>query len=108
MPEQFVGESIRPISESIDTTGMSRGDPGLPMRFRWRKREYAIVDVLDTWKERLAEGNAQTGKGEKYTRKHWFRIRTDDGTVMSIYFERQFRVRGVTKRWWVYTVEEPD
>ena len=104
MPERFISERIEPDQDSIDTSGMTRGEPGLPQRFRWRDTDYSVAEVLETWKER----GAKHGEGEKYTRKHWYRLRTSDDTIMTIYFERQARSKGgIRTRWWVYTVEEP-
>jgi phosphoribosylglycinamide formyltransferase-1 len=59
--------------------------------------------VLDTWKTTSA---CRHGSGERYVRKHWARIRTADGTVMTLYFERQARSRRELKtRWWLYTID---
>ena len=41
-----------------------------------------------------------------YLRKHWFRIQTEQGPRMTIYFERQARSKQKDKaRWWLYTIE---
>ena len=58
--------------------------------------------MLERWKD---TGPCTSGGGEKYLRKHWFRVRTTDGREMKLYFERQAR-RGSrqTSRWWLYTV----
>ncbi len=106
MSVQFISEPIIPDMESMDTTGASRGEPAFPRRFQWRDREYTVAAVLERWAER----SARHGEGEQYTRKHWYRVRTDDGTVMSIYFERQARTgkagsRPAKTRWWLYGIE---
>ena len=42
---------------------------------------------------------------EHYLRKHWFHVRTDDGSEMKIYFERKARTKGSARaRWWIYTI----
>ena len=100
--EQFIGESIKPVEGTMDAAAMSGGDPGFPGKFTWRRREYAVAEVLEKWKE---AGNSREGPGEQYRRKHWFRIRTVDGTEMKVYFERQARSKSQRKsRWWLYTV----
>ena len=82
---------------------MLRGEPGLPGRFVWREREYAVAGVLEKWKE---TGPCRNGSGERYLRKHWFRIRTATGEEMKIYFDRRPRSRrGAKARWWLYTVQ---
>jgi len=104
MTDQFVSEAIEPVGASFATADMARGEPGLPQRFRWRGREYAVEDVMDQWKE---SGPCHSGANEMYLRKHWYRLRTDDGTVMNIYFQRQAK-RGTkgarSPRWWLYTI----
>jgi hypothetical protein len=103
MTEEFVSEPIGPDIKAFDTARMATGEPGLPKRFTWRDREYEIAEVLEQWKD---SGPCKSGADEKYLRKHWYRIRTTDGTEMKIYFERQPRSKGQAKsRWWVYTVE---
>ena len=47
MGEEFVSELIRPVAGSFDVGGMARGEPGLPSRFMWRDKEYAVAEVLE-------------------------------------------------------------
>jgi len=49
MKEEFVSEAIRPVVGSSDVQGMARGEPGLPRRFVWRDKEYAVDELLETW-----------------------------------------------------------
>ena len=47
-----------------------------------------------------------SGSREQYLRKHWFKIRTEDHQIMTLYFDRQARSVGQQKhRWWLYTLE---
>jgi hypothetical protein len=86
----------------MDTGRMARGEPGLPGRFLWRGQEYVVERVLEQWKE---TSPCTSGSGERYVRKHWYRIRTTSGSEMRIYFERQARsARERKRRWWLYTV----
>lgn len=99
---EFVCERIAPVPGTMDVAGMLRGEPGLPARFVWREREYAVAGVLEKWKE---TGPCRNGSGERYLRKHWFRIRTTTGEEMTIYFDRQPRSRREAKaRWWLHAV----
>ena len=101
VPEQFISEPIVPLTGPADTAAMARGEPGLPSGFTWRNQCYAIVEVLDKWKE---SGPCHHGSGERYLRKHWYKVRTDDDQIMTIYFERQARTAKQRKnRWWLYT-----
>ena len=69
MAEQFIGEAIQPVAETIDAARMSRGEPGLPRQFQWRSQTIRIARVLKTWRE---TGPCHHGSGEAYVRKHWF------------------------------------
>ena len=105
MGEEFVSESIQPVAGTFDAAGMTRGEPGVPGRFVWREQEYAIADVLEAWKE---TGPCKSGGPEQYLRKHWFKVRTDEGLEMTVYFERQARTKRQSKqRWWLYTINRP-
>jgi phosphoribosylglycinamide formyltransferase-1 len=84
---------------------MSAGEPGLPARFLWRGQEYRVAAVLEKWK---TTGPCRHGSGEQYVRRHWFRIVTDDGRQMEIYFDRQPRSRQKNQRWWLAAVWERD
>ncbi len=103
MAEEFVSEAIKPVAGTFDTSGMTRGEPGLPQRFVWRDKEYGVAAVLQVWKE---DGACHHGSGEMYLRKHWYKIATVQGPQMTLYFERQARSKRENKaRWWLYTVD---
>ncbi len=101
--EQFVSEPIKPVQGTFDPAGMTRGEPGLPKQFAWRDKEYTVTEVLEVWKE---DGPCKSGSSEMYLRKHWFRVATEEGPEMTLYFERQPRSKSQGKtRWWLYTVK---
>ena len=105
MSDEFVSERIVPAAGTFDAAPMTRGEPGLPGRFVWREQEYAVAEVLEAWKE---TGPCKSGGAEQYLRKHWFKVRTDDGIEMTLYFERQARAKRQDKhRWWLYTINKP-
>jgi len=85
MNETFVGEAIIPEYGSFSASAMATGCPGLPQRFSWQGRSYSVSEVLEAWKE---SGDCRHGSGERYVRKHWFRIKTTGDLEMKIYFER--------------------
>jgi len=106
MSDEFIGEAVTPVAGTFETAAMTRGEPALPARFSWRGQQYSTAEVLEVWKE---TGPCRSGGGEQYLRKHWYRIRTGDGLVMTIYFERQPRSKSRNKtRWWLYAVERSD
>jgi phosphoribosylglycinamide formyltransferase-1 len=97
-----VGDAIMPEDLSFSASSMAMGGPGLPRTFSWRGRKYAVLEVLEQWKE---TGDCRHGSGERYVRKHWFCVRTTQGLEMKIYFERQKRSSGGS-RWRLYSVRD--
>jgi len=63
-----------------------------------------VAEVLEQWKD---HGNCKHGSGERYVRKHIYAVRTTDGTLFRLYFQRTFGKARQTARWWVHSVEEP-
>lgn len=82
---------------------MARGEPGVPASFRWRDREWVVAEVLETWKE---HGDCTHGSGERYVRKHGFRLRTADGAVFKVYFQRHFGKAKRAERWWIQSMTD--
>jgi len=111
MGAQFLAEPIEPGAGSIIADGMAAGEPGLPGRFIWRGEEHCIAQVLEKWADSRPDrgaGKAVSRGGGKalYRGRHWFRVRTEAGAVMRIYFERHPRSRQQAKaRWWLYAIE---
>jgi phosphoribosylglycinamide formyltransferase-1 len=104
MAVTFISEPIVPLEASFDTGGMAQGEPGLPRLFRWGKKKFAVAEVLETWKE---HGDCRHGSGERYVRRHGYRVRTVDGTVMKLYFQRSMGRGKIScrTRWWIQSVE---
>lgn len=100
MKETFVGEAILPEDQSFSVSPMAMGQPGLPRTFSWRGKRYSVLCVLEAWKE---AGDCRHGSGERYVRKHWFRVKTTGDLEMRIYFERQGRSSGGS-RWRLYSL----
>jgi phosphoribosylglycinamide formyltransferase-1 len=102
MTRHFISEAITPVE--LDPNAAAVGEPALPRRFAWREAEYEIAEVLETWKE---SGPCTSGSDEQYLRKHWYRLRTKTGEVMTIYFERKARSSHDRKRrWWLHSLED--
>ena len=106
MPASFVSETITPLDQSFDTSAMARGEPGLPQQFRWREKDFHVAEVLDHWK---VHGPCAHGSGERDLRKHAYRVRTTDGSILQISFQRSFG-RGkfrLKSRWSIQSIEPP-
>jgi hypothetical protein len=104
MPERLISESIKPITETADTSRMAMGEPGLPHKFVWRSRTVTVVAVLSTWRE---TGKCRHGSPEMYVRKHWYEVVTASDGTMKLYFERQARGGRKGARWWLFSILEP-
>jgi hypothetical protein len=104
MKETFIGQGIVPSETSFSLSAMVTGKPGLPQQFSWQGKTYAVLAILEEWTEC---GDCRHGSGERYVRKHWFRVRTTGELEMKIYFERQQRSSGGS-RWRLYSLREPE
>ncbi len=102
MNERLISEAIKPVPGTFDAAGMARGEPGVPRKFTWRKNEYTVARVLETWKD-IKPG--QDCPEAMYVKKHWYHVRCEDGTEMRLYFDRQPR-RGTRAnvRWFLYSI----
>lgn len=99
----FISEPIKPDPATADADAMARGLAGLPVGFTWRDRHYEIANVLEDWKKSEAEGGKAAG--ERYYRKHYYRIRTACGSEMTIYFVRRVKLgESQRQRWWLYSL----
>ena len=91
------------IAGTHDASAMARGQAGLPTGFTWRERHYAIIETLSEWKASEAENHAA---GERYYRKHFWRVRVETGETMTLYALRQVKAgENPKRRWWLYTIE---
>jgi hypothetical protein len=87
----------------MDATAMARGEPGLPGRFVWNQREYAVAQVLRVWKT-----SSRGLCGEMYLRRHWYEVQTTSGLRMTLYCERQAKhPKKPMRRWWIYSIDQP-
>ena len=102
---EFVSEPVTPDRGTFEAAAMARGQPGLPAGFTWRGRRYTIDRLLEAWKHTELDKHRS---GERYYRKHYYRIRTDTGEIMTLYAVRHLKHgESPRNRWWLYTVENP-
>jgi hypothetical protein len=102
--ESFIGEPIVPKPGTFDTPRMATGEPGLPRVFRWRGAEYTIAGVMETW--RSQEPGVGMDRKHLYVRKHFYRVKTTSGEVMTLYFDRKPPSgRGKSRqRWYLFSI----
>lgn len=96
---RLISEPVIPLSSSFNAEAMASGMPGVPMSFVWRNTPYRVNTILSIEKSLR---NCHSGSAEKYVDKHFFRIITDTGEIMTLY-----RTRGATKKdqWILYTID---
>lgn len=101
---EFVSESICPDFGTASAGAMARGLAGLPAGFTWRGRHYRIRTLLSEWKH--SEPCHHRSRGERYYRKHYFRVRVDTGETMTLYAVRHMKAgENPRRRWWLYRVD---
>ena len=103
MPDQFISEPIKPLTETADTSRMAVGEPGLPRQFVWRGRIITVNAVLRSWRD---TGPCHHGSPEMYARKHWYEVATVSDGTMKLYFDRQPRGSRKEARWWLFSLRE--
>lgn len=97
--DRLVSEPVTPVPGSFHADSMAAGEPGVPLAFSWRGTQYRVKRVLDGWKNLRS---CRNGSGEKYVNKHFFRVETESGDVMTLY-----RARTGSKQdsWILYTMQ---
>lgn len=104
--EEFISDAIRALPGQFDTRAMGVGVPGLPVGFAWRGEERRIETRLDQWKQSSPEGGRPGN--ELYLRRHYFRLRMDDGAIWTVYFVRHTTAgKNPRSRWFLYSIEPP-
>jgi hypothetical protein len=102
--DAFISEPITPDAGTFAIRAMAAGLPGLPQGFTWRGQHYQIDECLETWKQSAPEGGRPGG--ERYLRRHYFRLRMDDRSVWTIYLVRTTPRSGSPKRrWFLYRMD---
>jgi hypothetical protein len=97
----FVSEPIIPVGGSFDAARSAIGEPALPMAFRWREQTLRMQRVELAWKASVPE--ASPTRGERYLRRHYYRLRMEDGSAWTIYFLRHTPRSGNPRlRWFLY------
>lgn len=102
---RLISEAITPIAGSFDPSGMSQGEPGVPIGFTWRGRTRRVVRLRRAWKRLRPEAAG----GELYLRRHYYLFEMDDGDEWTVYCLRQLPPRSggsrrLQPRWFLYSI----
>ena len=96
--EKLISEPVAPVAGSFNCAAMAQGEPGVPMIFSWRGKEYHVEAILENWKNFRS---CRNGSGEQYVNKHFFKVRTESGEVMTLYRARTGSKKDV---WTLFTI----
>ena len=95
MSQKFIGKEIEV------TTG---GEIKTPASFRLEGREYVIAEILESWPDH-GYGNIPPKRKKWYHRHHrnYFRVKTTDGDIYEIYYDRGTKLTHPELKQWFLT-----
>jgi hypothetical protein len=87
------------FSRQISVT--TKGEVKVPVSFRLDDREYAIADILDSWHD-YGFGKSSAHRKRWWQRHHrsYFRVKTTEGEVFEIYFDRGTKLEHARRSMW--------
>ncbi|HEX7344394.1 MAG TPA: DUF6504 family protein [bacterium] len=77
--KRFIGQPIAMLETS---TG------GDPLRFRYRKEEHCVVEILDQWQDYGYSPAATKRNWRNRRHRNYYKLLTDKGLYALIYFDR--------------------
>ncbi len=92
----FIGEAIQ---AEFDRPPLLQKKPGCPNRFVWREETYRIVELLSEWHDYGRRGRMATNmrpthiatasrRGSWGVGRDYFRVRTENGQIFDLYYDR--------------------
>ena len=98
----FSGRVLKPVGGEFRPA--SGGAPAVPARFSVQGGGHlGVVSVVEEWRD---YADCHHGGTERYLRRHWYKVVSEDQRVARIYFDRQpRRGRPATERWCLYAWE---
>lgn len=110
------GEPLKFISEEIEVSykeppALSKR-PGPPDSFIWRGREYKVAETIGEWFDFGRKGDmahnmapehlqAAAARGSRGVGKFYFRVRTSDGRIFDLYYDRAPKEAGDRAGTWI-------
>ncbi len=92
----FIGEAIQ---AEFNQPPLLQKKPGCPDRFVWREETYHIVELLSEWHDYGRRGRMATNmrpthiatasrRGSWGVGRDYFRVRTENGQIFDLYYDR--------------------
>lgn len=105
---QFIGEEITVYFENPP---MLSKKPGPPDRFHWQENEFIIAATLSTWFDFGRKGRMAINMREEHLRqaerrgswgvgRFYFRVRTQEGRIFDLYYDRAPKDAGDRQGHW--------
>lgn len=96
IPVRFIDEEI---DVAFETPPLLSKRPGAPNGFSWEEAEHVVVEVLSEWMDYRRKGKASKNMREAHLRsaerrgswgvgRFYFRVRTNQGRVFDLYYDR--------------------
>lgn len=98
--ETLISEQIFPQRACFDAAHLACAEPGVPLCFTWRKTEYTVTAVLQSWKTYRP---CRNGSGERYVDRRFYRVQTACGKTMTLYKKRTAAKKDT---WTIYTMKK--
>jgi hypothetical protein len=98
MPERYFGRQIEVITKN------GENDKIIPVSFKFNRREYIIAEVMESWPD-YGFGRASGGRQRWWQQRHryYYRVKTTDGEVYEIYYDRGVSKKNPESRKWYLT-----
>ncbi len=96
IPIRFIDEEI---DVAFETPPLLSKRPGAPNAFSWQETEHIVVEVVSEWMDFRRKGKASKNMREAHLRsaerrgswgvgRFYFRVRTNQGRVFDLYYDR--------------------
>lgn len=105
---QFIGEEI---TVSFAKPPMLTKKPGSPDLFRWQEHDFEVSETLSSWFDYGRKGRMGMNMTEEHLRqaerrgswgvgRFYFRVRTEEGRIFDIYYDRAPKDAGDRQGHW--------
>jgi hypothetical protein len=95
-PLHFIAQ---PVEVSYDKPPLFEKRPGCPDRFKWGERTYFVAELLSQWDDftrrgrmahnmRPSHAKAAARRGSWGVGRTYFRVRTENGQIFDLYYDR--------------------
>lgn len=110
-PIRFINEPVRAV---FDKPPLLEKKPGCPTSIYWREEEFSIIEIISEWHDyqrrgrmgkNIKPGHASTAKfrGSWGVGQDYYRIKTNQGRIFDIYFDRAPQDANHRKgNWFIY------